>query len=117
MPGHTKKDKRKTRKLNFVMTVKRKKTYSNIHIGSLNCHGLLDKLDCPNVIDLISKHDIFCVSETWIREEDQVYIPGFEYFPLNRKKCKGPLIVRNYSDYPPTPAPVRREGKGWAVCE
>ena len=73
------------------MTVKRKKTYSNIHIGSLNCHGLLDKLDCPNVIDLISKHDIFCVCETWIREEDQVYIPGFEYFPLNRKKCKGPI--------------------------
>ena len=57
----------------------------------LNCHGLLDKLDCPNVIDLISKHDIFCVSETWIRENDQVYIPGFEYFPLNRKKCKGPI--------------------------
>ena len=67
------------------MTVKSKKSSPKLSIGGLNCHGMLDKLEYPNVIDLISKHDIFSVSETWLKEKDEVRMPGFKYLLILRK--------------------------------
>ena len=64
-------------------TAKTKTT--SIKIGALNCHGILEKLDCPHVIDLISENDILGVSETWLQEKDKIKIPGFKFYPLHRK--------------------------------
>ena len=71
------------------MAVKNKKI-SNLNIGALNCHGIVDKLDYPNVIDLISQSDIFGVSETWADKKDDIKVPGFKFFPLHREGGKGP---------------------------
>ena len=62
----------------------------HLKIGALNCHGLHDKIDCPEVQSLISSCDIFGVSETWFGENDKADVDGFQFYPLNRKKCKGP---------------------------
>ena len=69
---------------------KSEKTKRTLSIGSLNCHGIKDKIDYPELIHLISESDIFGVSETWLRDTDKIYIPNFEFYPLNRKTNKGP---------------------------
>ena len=63
-------------------------------LGALNCHGLKEKLDCPEVLDLIESCDVFGVCETWLNEGDcrDVYIPNYKFYPLNRKKSKGTLV-------------------------
>ena len=66
-----------------------KKT-SNLLIGALNCHGIVEKLDDPGVIDLISGSDIFGVSETWLKEKEEIRVPGYKFFPIHRKNKKGP---------------------------
>ena len=43
-------------------------------IGALNCQGLRDKIDFPEVQDLIRSCDIFGVCETWLGDEDDIYI-------------------------------------------
>ncbi len=66
------------------------KKLPNLLIGALNCHGLLEKLDDPNVIDLIRQNDILGTSETWLKEKDVVKVPGYNFYPLHRKGGKGP---------------------------
>ena len=59
-----------------------------LKIGALNCHGLRDKIDYPEVHQLISSFDIFGVTETWLEHNDDIHIDGFKFYPLNRKKTK-----------------------------
>ena len=49
-----------------------------------------DKIDYPEFLDLVSGTDIFGVSETWLKDKDEIDIPNFEFYPLNRKINKGP---------------------------
>ena len=62
-----------------------------LNIGALNCQGLKDKIDFPEVYNLISSCDIFGTSETWLGENNKtdVSIDNFTFYPLNRKKIKG----------------------------
>ena len=62
----------------------------NLVIGALNFHGIREKMDDPNVIELISKCDIFGASETWLNENTTIKIPGYKFFPIHRKNNKGP---------------------------
>ena len=61
-----------------------------LKIGSLNCHGMRDRVDYLDFYKLVSKNDIFGVSETWLKKEDKVSLPGFEFYPLNRGEQVGP---------------------------
>ena len=56
-------------------------TYS-LKIGALNCQGLRDKIDYPEVRKLISSCDIFGVTETWFGKNDDPCIKGFNFYPL-----------------------------------
>ena len=33
--------------------------------------------------------DIFGVSETWLKNTDVISLPGFKFYPINRKVAKG----------------------------
>ena len=61
-----------------------------LRIGSLNCQGIVEKIDYPQFQNLLFGQDIFGVSETWLNEntEKNIYIPGFKFYPLNRTKGK-----------------------------
>ena len=61
-----------------------------IFVGALNCHGLAEKIDDPNIIDLIRQHDLFGTSETWLKDKTEIKVPGYKFYPLNRGKNKGP---------------------------
>ena len=63
-----------------------------IKIGALNCHGIKEKIDYPEFFKLVSEVDVFGVSETWLCENDTVHIPGFKFYPMNRKKEKVSLL-------------------------
>ena len=43
----------------------------------------------PEVIDLISSNDIFGTSETWLKDKVKISIPGYKFYPVNRKVNKG----------------------------
>ena len=43
-----------------------------------------DRVDYLDFYKLVSKNDIFGVSETWLKENDKISLPGYEFFPLNR---------------------------------
>ena len=62
---------------------------SKLKIAALNCQGIKEKIDTPQIYRLISTEDIFGVSETWLRDQDQITFPGFKFYPFNRKKEKG----------------------------
>ena len=68
----------------------------SLSIGGLNCHGLLEKLDDPGVIDLISSNDIFGTSETWLKDKVKISIPGYKFYPVNRKVNKGATKGEGY---------------------
>ena len=61
-----------------------------LKVGSFNCHGLLDKVDYPDFHELALEFDILGVTETWLGKNDKVYLPNFNYIPLNRVESKGP---------------------------
>ena len=63
----------------------------NLKIGMANCHGLLGKSDMPEFQKLVSNADIFGVCETWLNDGNSstIVVPGFNFYPLNRKKEKG----------------------------
>ena len=63
----------------------------NLKLGALNCQGLLDKIENPEFQNLITNTDIFCVSETWLHDNQKVDIDGYKFYPQNRKTTeKGP---------------------------
>ena len=52
----------------------------------------MGKFETPEFQNLVSEVDIFGVCETWLSDgNDNVNIPGFNFYPLNRKKEKGTL--------------------------
>ena len=61
-----------------------------LSIGNLNCHGIKDKIDYPEFLNLVSGTDIFGVCETWLKDKDEINLPNYEFYPLNRKINKGP---------------------------
>ena len=73
------------------MKKKIEKCQTFLNIGALNCQGLRDKIDYPEVADLISTCDIFGVSESWLGENDKncINVDNYTFYPLNRKKKKG----------------------------
>ena len=62
---------------------------SKLNIGALNCQGLKEKIDTPQIYELISTEDIFGVSETWLKDGDDINLSGYKFYPFNRKKVKG----------------------------
>ena len=64
----------------------------SFRIGALNCHGLKGKYELPDFINEILSCEIFGVSETWTDkdEKDRISVPGYKFYPLSRKKEKGP---------------------------
>ena len=61
---------------------------NKLRIGMLNCHGLKNKFETPEFQNLVSSHEIFGVCETWLNDNESATIPGFNFYPLNRKKDK-----------------------------
>ena len=70
--------------------MRKKEVKRILSIGSLNCHGMKEKVDYPEFYHLVSDNDIFGVSETWLKDKDKISLPGFDYYPLNRKINQGP---------------------------
>ena len=52
--------------------------YHGLKIAALNCHFLADKIIDVKADFILLKCDIICLSETWLKNEDQngVTIPG-----------------------------------------
>ena len=82
------------------------KLAEKVQIGALNCHGLEEKIDTPEILNLIEQTDIFGVSETWLKgsrekTSNDMSLPGFSFYPYNRKYVKGSprggvgIFVRN----------------------
>ena len=73
------------------MKKKKEKHLTFLNIGALNCQGLKEKIDYPEVADVISTCDIFGVSESWLGENDKncIDVENYTFHPLNRKKKKG----------------------------
>ena len=63
-----------------------------VNIGSLNCQGLKGKFELPEFIEEISSHEIFGVSEIWLKnsEVENIEVPGYKFYAKCRKKEKGP---------------------------
>ena len=60
-------------------------------IGAFNCHGLREKVDYLDFSKLVANLDIFGVCETWLSDDDDIDLPGYKYYPCNRKdKIGGP---------------------------
>ena len=63
----------------------------------LNCQGIKDKFETPEFQKMVLSEDIFGVCETWLGSvnnniyscNEPIHIPGFNFYPLNRKKEKG----------------------------
>ena len=70
--------------------MRKKEVKRILSIGSLNCHGMKEKVDYPEFHHLVSENDIFGVSETWLKDKDKISLPNFDYYPLNRKINQGP---------------------------
>ena len=48
-------------------------------------HGLSNKLNDPDFINLISKYDISCLCETWLAKDFKFNLAGFKCFQFQRK--------------------------------
>ena len=62
---------------------------SGLNILSFNVENLQPKLDEPTFIDLIYKHDICILCETWNKDDSKIGLPGYWDFsqiqPKNKK--------------------------------
>lgn len=57
------------------------------------CRNLSDKLKDPDFIDIITAHDLICLYECWIKDEDDVSLSGFIPHVVPRNIGKGGGIV------------------------
>ena len=71
--------------------MRKTKSKLSFKIGALNCHGAEDKVDLPEMIELVQSCDIFGVNEPWLSKGQKIEVPDYEYFPLNRTTKKGPV--------------------------
>ena len=61
-----------------------------LRIKALNCQGLKNKCENPDLLNKITSSEIFGVSETWMSDSDaKIQIPGYNFYPFCRKKEKG----------------------------
>ena len=61
---------------------------NGLKLLSFNIEGLASGLEDPNFIDLMYKHDICLLSETWKRDESKINLPGWWDFSQVRPKHK-----------------------------
>lgn len=52
----------------------------------MNCCSVLNKINYPEFIDLINKHDFICLSETKTDDFDTIEVPGYKFMMKNRKQ-------------------------------
>ena len=57
-----------------------------LKFGSLNVNGLKNRLNYPEFVEFIEKHDIFCVLETHLNDSDIVDIDGYVFFAKHRSQ-------------------------------
>ena len=57
-----------------------------VKILNFNVEGLASELDDPSFIDLMNKHDICLLNETWRKEDSKIGLSGFWDFSLVRTK-------------------------------
>ena len=62
---------------------------NTLKIGMLNCQGIKGKFQTPEFLNMIKSEDILGVCETWLGKKEPIKVPGFNYYPLNRKREKG----------------------------
>ena len=64
-----------------------------LNIGALNCQGLKGKYELPELINEVSAHELFGVSEIWLEnsETKNINITGYKFYPFCRNKEKGPM--------------------------
>ena len=60
----------------------------NLSILSFNVEGLETELNDPLFIDLLYRHDICLLSETWRKSDSKLDLPGLWDFSLIRPKTK-----------------------------
>ena len=71
----------------------RKMTHVNkqirLSIGSMNVQGSLNqKCSTSDLINIITKHDIMCLQESWLTPADKAEFRGYHWFRSDRKKQK-----------------------------
>jgi len=59
-----------------------------LKILSFNVEGIKSELDDPNFIELMYKHDICLLNETWRAEDTKINLPGLWDFSYIRPKIK-----------------------------
>ena len=71
------------------MKEKNEKHKTFLNIGALIFQGLKEKIDYPEIVDVISTCGIFGISESWLGEGDRNFI-GVEniHYHHRRLKCK-----------------------------
>ncbi|CAG2257963.1 unnamed protein product [Mytilus edulis] len=57
-----------------------------LNILSLNCCGIIKKLQYPEFENLLRSHDIICLVETKLDDRDEIKLPGYIFRFKNRKK-------------------------------
>ncbi|CAG2256857.1 unnamed protein product [Mytilus edulis] len=57
-----------------------------LNILSLNCCGIIKKLQYPEFETLLRSHDIICLVETKLDDRDEIKLPGYIFKFKNRKK-------------------------------
>ena len=57
-----------------------------MHVLSLNCCGLVQKLNYPEFKDLILDYDFICLQETKTDDVDEIELEGYKFVMKNRRK-------------------------------
>ena len=55
-------------------------------ILSWNTNGLKNKLECPDTCTYFKSFDILCLSETWLRNHEEVNLSGYNYYHVIRPR-------------------------------
>ena len=67
------------------------KTYHSIICGSLNVHGISQKLNKCLLQPIVNKYDLFSAVDTWHTVQTNLHIEGYSHFskPAVKRKRKG----------------------------
>ena len=52
---------------------------------TLNCCGIVNKMNYPEFVELIQNHDFICLTETKTDDLDSIIVPGYSFKSKNRK--------------------------------
>ena len=64
---------------------------SNLNILSFNVEGLASELDDPSFLDMLYKHDICLLNETWKADDSKIGLPGMWDFSVIRPKSRNAM--------------------------